>query len=172
MGVNALIRKVLGEVGINPDRFSLQWASAAEAPRFVKLITGFTQTVKDLGPLGSSEGFSPEEAAARIQMGLDLVSSQKIRVSFGNVTKSLRKDGNLTDAHIAEVVNDKMAVGISNSILESSLLAFLKVKSPATLTSLLKETGADKEAAEKILAGLEKKGKISLKGKKWAIASA
>jgi len=41
--------KVLAEVGINPDRFSIEWASAAEAPRFVKLITEFTIKMKELG---------------------------------------------------------------------------------------------------------------------------
>jgi coenzyme F420-reducing hydrogenase delta subunit len=28
MGMNALVFNVLKEIGINPDRFSLQWASA------------------------------------------------------------------------------------------------------------------------------------------------
>ena len=54
MGVSALVKKVLAEVGINPDRFGLQWASAAEAPRFVKLITDFTMKTKELGPIGES----------------------------------------------------------------------------------------------------------------------
>jgi coenzyme F420-reducing hydrogenase delta subunit len=42
MGVNTLTRKALQDVGISEERDSLPWASAAEAPRFVRLITKFT----------------------------------------------------------------------------------------------------------------------------------
>ena len=59
MGADALVRKVLEEVGIRTERYDLEWASAAEAPRFVQLITDFTQRIKELGPLGAAEGLSP-----------------------------------------------------------------------------------------------------------------
>ena len=49
-------RRILEDLKVNPDRLSLEWVSAAEAPRFVKVITEFTERVRDLGPLGSSEG--------------------------------------------------------------------------------------------------------------------
>ncbi len=114
MGVNGLVKKVLAEIGINPDRFSLQWASAAEAPRFVKLITDFTMKVKDLGPLGHAEGVAPEEMQARIAKALALVSDRKLRVAFGNVTKSLRKEGNkVTNEMIASLVDEKLSKTIT-----------------------------------------------------------
>lgn len=46
-----LLRNLLGYAGINPDRLRLAWVSAAEAPRFVKVTTEFTETVRELGPL-------------------------------------------------------------------------------------------------------------------------
>ena len=95
MGVNGLVHKVLTEVGIRPERFNLQWASAAEAPRFVKLITDYTQQIKALGPLGQAEGLTPEEAKARVQKALNLVSDRKLRVGFGNVTKTMRLEGDI-----------------------------------------------------------------------------
>jgi hypothetical protein len=116
MGVNALVKKVLNEAGIEPKRFSLQWASAAEAPRFVKLITEFTEQIKELGPLGQSEGFSPDEIKTRAQKALGLVSDKKLRISFGNMTKTLRKDGDkVTKAKISELVEQKLSKIISDS---------------------------------------------------------
>jgi len=113
MGVNALIKKVLREAGIKEERFNLQWASAAEAPRFVKLITEFTSRMRELGPLGEAEGMTREEAMARIAKALDLVSSQKLRVQFGNVTKAVRKDvPNITDESLAAVVDEKLSKAI------------------------------------------------------------
>ena len=117
MGVNALIKKVLTEIGINPVRFNLQWASAAEAPRFVKLITDFTQQVKELGPLGQAEGLSPEELQDRIAKALALVSDKKLRVGFGNVTKSMRKEGSkVTPEWIANIVDEKLSKTINSAL--------------------------------------------------------
>ena len=109
MGVDALVRKVLEDVGIRKERYDLQWASAAEAPRFVKLITDFTEQMRELGPLGEAEGMSKEEIKERLQKALDVVSDQKVRVSFGNAAKAVRKDAIWTPEHIDEVVATKMA---------------------------------------------------------------
>ena len=115
MGVNGLILKVLKEVGLDPRRYSLQWASAAEAPRFVKLITAFTNTVKDLGPLGQAEGLKPEEAQERAKKALELVSDRKLRMGFGNLSKELRKSvPGITDETITTAVDEKLTKTISS----------------------------------------------------------
>jgi len=117
MGVNGLVHKVLTEVGIRPERFNLQWASAAEAPRFVKLITEYTKQIKELGPLGQAEGLTPAEAKARVQKALDLVSDRKLRVGFGNVTKTLRQEGaKVTDGSIAQTIDEKLSKTISSAL--------------------------------------------------------
>jgi F420-non-reducing hydrogenase iron-sulfur subunit len=116
MGVDALVKTVLKEVGIRPERYDLQWASAAEAPRFVRLITEFTRRIKDLGPLGHAEGLSPDEVKARIDKALQLVSDRKVRMALGNATKSVRKDANFTEARIAQVIDDKVGKTIAGAL--------------------------------------------------------
>jgi hypothetical protein len=116
MGADALVRKVLEEVGIRTERYDLEWASAAEAPRFVELITRFTERMKELGPLGEAEGLSPEEVKERLQKGLDVVSSQKVRISFGNASKAVRKDADWTREHIDEVITTKMAKSLDKAL--------------------------------------------------------
>lgn len=37
-------------MGINPERFTIEWVSSAEAPRFAELVTKFVQKIKGLGP--------------------------------------------------------------------------------------------------------------------------
>ena len=113
MSVNVLVRKILKEIGINPERYNLKWASAAEAPRFVKLITEFTARIRDLGPLGQAEGIKPEEIKVRIAKALELVNSQKLRMSFGTTTKALRKDKDYSDAHLVEVIDAKLGKTIA-----------------------------------------------------------
>lgn len=41
---------MLENAGIDPERFSLQWVSSAEAPRFADVVTQFTEKVRSLGP--------------------------------------------------------------------------------------------------------------------------
>jgi coenzyme F420-reducing hydrogenase delta subunit len=46
-----LLRNLLGYTGIHPDRLILDWVSSAEAPKFAKVATEFTEVVRVLGPL-------------------------------------------------------------------------------------------------------------------------
>ncbi len=115
MGMNALIFNVLQEIGINPARFSLQWASAAEAPRFVKLITEFSGKIKELGPLGESEGIEPDELKIRLDKALAAVSSRKVRMVYGNTTKSIRKEGIFTQEYISGVIEEKLTKAIKGA---------------------------------------------------------
>ena len=42
---------ILENVGINPDRYRLEWVSASEGKRFSEVVTEFVNTVKELGPM-------------------------------------------------------------------------------------------------------------------------
>ena len=46
-----LLRNMLGEFGIEPERLRLEWVSASEGARFAEVVTDFTKTIKELGPL-------------------------------------------------------------------------------------------------------------------------
>ncbi len=45
------LKEVLEKVGIEPERFHLEWISASEGKRFAKVITDFVGKIKELGPL-------------------------------------------------------------------------------------------------------------------------
>jgi len=45
-----LLRKLLRELGINPDRVRLEWASASEGQRFAEIVRDFTEQLRRLGP--------------------------------------------------------------------------------------------------------------------------
>ena len=116
MGMNGLVGSILQGIGINPERFSLQWASAAEAPRFVKLITGFTTRIKELGPLGEAEGIGPDELKVRLEKALEAVSSRKVRMVYGNTAKAIRKEGIFTQEYINSVIEEKLTKAISGAL--------------------------------------------------------
>jgi len=46
-----LLRRLLEEMGIEPERFRHEWVSAAEGEKFSRLVTEMTEQVRELGPL-------------------------------------------------------------------------------------------------------------------------
>lgn len=45
-----LLKRLLPQLGIKPDRLKLEWVSAAEGQRFAEVVNGFVETIKELGP--------------------------------------------------------------------------------------------------------------------------
>jgi len=50
-----LIKQLLSQLGIEPQRLRLEWVSAAEGQRFAQVVTEFTEELKQLGPLKKPE---------------------------------------------------------------------------------------------------------------------
>ncbi|MGD0266030.1 MAG: hydrogenase iron-sulfur subunit [Candidatus Methylomirabilota bacterium] len=46
-----LMRRLLAELGLEPERFRHEWVSAAEGEKFSKLVGEMTEQVRALGPL-------------------------------------------------------------------------------------------------------------------------
>lgn len=46
-----MLKMILPQFGINPDRLRLEWISAAEAEKYAKVSFEFTEEIKKLGPL-------------------------------------------------------------------------------------------------------------------------
>ena len=46
----ALLKKVLGQFGIEPERLRIEWISASEGDRFAKTMKEITDQIRKLGP--------------------------------------------------------------------------------------------------------------------------
>lgn len=86
LGNSLMAGRILGAVGVNPERLRLEWVSAGEGTRFAEVMNEFSSKVKGLGPLGSSEGVdiadlqSGLEAATRLVPYIKLVERERLRV--------------------------------------------------------------------------------------------
>jgi F420-non-reducing hydrogenase iron-sulfur subunit len=65
LGRFLLLRRTLEALGIEPARFQLVWASAAEGQRFAREIARITEEVRALGPLAWSPA---TDGAARLDL--------------------------------------------------------------------------------------------------------
>jgi len=46
----ALLRELLDYMGIDKERFRIEWVSASEGKRFAKIVSDFTEDMTKLGP--------------------------------------------------------------------------------------------------------------------------
>ncbi len=60
----ALLKMLLEQYGINPDRLHLEWVSASEGVKFQKTIKDFTEEIREMGPNPLKEA-EKEEAAQK-----------------------------------------------------------------------------------------------------------
>ncbi len=59
----ALIKHLISQLGIEPERLKMEWVSAAEGQRFAQVVTEFTDELKQLGPLTKAAEKAPAAAA-------------------------------------------------------------------------------------------------------------
>jgi len=81
-------RKLLERIGINPKRLRLEWISASEGTRHAEVMNDFGKQLKEMGPLGESEGLDAETlklnlmAVTRLLPYAKLVERERLRVRF------------------------------------------------------------------------------------------
>lgn len=103
----SLVHEVLARIGINKERLLIDWASAAEGPNFVKIITQFTHRVAALGPLGSSEKLDTEEVRYKLSAAAEAARGRKVRTGLINASKEMIKGGDFSRETISGLVAAK-----------------------------------------------------------------
>lgn len=88
-----VVTRLLRHLGINPQRLLLEWVSAAEGPRFAEVVTGFTNQVKDMGPLGTEGPKGQGHLNIKLEAAARAVSGVTLRWVAAKQTEFM-KDGN------------------------------------------------------------------------------
>ncbi len=52
LGRFSVMKKMLVHMGVEPERFRLEWISASEGERYAEVVNEMTESVRALGPLG------------------------------------------------------------------------------------------------------------------------
>jgi F420-non-reducing hydrogenase iron-sulfur subunit len=73
-----LCRKIMEHIGINPERLVIDWCDAGEGIRFGKIMNELSNKVKELGPLGASEGIDKDELKSKLEEVTKLVPYIKL----------------------------------------------------------------------------------------------
>ncbi len=106
-----LVKKIMAHVGLNPDRLRMQFMSGAEANVFVASTNSFIKTIKDLGPIGNSEGLVDGEVRSKLARVEKLVSYIKIakKEKLNRRLNPEEYEGYFTEDEIAQLLNEAPA---------------------------------------------------------------
>lgn len=150
-----LVKILMRLIGLNIERFKLEWVSSAEPAKLVEDLKKFFEVVKALGPLGSSEGLSLEDLEFRLGCAELVCQNMQVRATYGNIAKELKKLSDFSIGTIKQKVEEKLGKLVKNKFYEIGVKELLK-ESPKSVDYLLQKTGAEKELLEEILAKVVK----------------
>ena len=106
------LRILLPRIGVDPRRLRLDWVSAAEGGRFAEVVTEFTRTVKQVGPLGKAEGLSSQDLQRGLILGRRVFQEERLRWLVG-------REWQLTEQQ--NVYGEKVDQGEFDSLLERTI---------------------------------------------------
>ena len=81
-----ICRKIMEHIGLNPERLRIEFMSGADGNILAEVTNEFTNKVRELGPLGKSEGIDENElklkleAVSKLVPYIKLVERERLRV--------------------------------------------------------------------------------------------
>jgi F420-non-reducing hydrogenase iron-sulfur subunit len=126
-----LCRKLLGYIGVNPERLRLEWVSASEGIRFAEVMTDFTGKLKKLGPLAGAGGMDEKglklklEAVSRLIPYIKLVERERLRVRF-------RTEQEYNEFFASDEVNRLLSDLIADKLAISRIMLLLRERPLST----------------------------------------
>jgi F420-non-reducing hydrogenase iron-sulfur subunit len=112
-----LSKKIMEQIGLNRERLMIEFMSGGEGIFFAEVMNDFGKKVKEIGPIGQSEGIDEKtlktklEAVTRLVPYIRLVERERLRVRFD--TEKEYDDffsSDEVDRLFSELIADKLAV--------------------------------------------------------------
>ncbi len=73
-----ICKKLLGYIGVDPDRLRLEWLSSSEGIRFADTMNDFSAQIRRMGPLGEGEGLDADALRIKLQAVTQLIPYVKL----------------------------------------------------------------------------------------------
>ncbi len=156
---HTLVTRILKDLKVNPDRLSLEWVSAAEAPRFVRVITDFTNRIKKLGPLGSSENLDHKDLTVKLKAAKMALEGRRLRMVFARQAKYMKHEGTYREIPRDHKLHADLDKALAGEIATNGLLLYLQ-ETPREVGELAGLLDVSSEDVVDYFKKLEKKGLI------------
>jgi coenzyme F420-reducing hydrogenase delta subunit/biotin operon repressor len=141
LSVAHLCKKLMGHIGLNPERLRIQFMSGGEGILFAEVMNDFSKKIRELGPLGISDGIDKNvlktrlEAVTSLVPYMRLVERERLRLPFR--TKEEFDTFFTSDEFnrlFKELILDKLAISQITSLLKGKPLSTGKIAEALGLT--------------------------------------
>jgi NADH-quinone oxidoreductase subunit E len=155
LSVIHICKKLLKQIGVNPERLRLEWVSASQGIRFAEVMTDFAKKLKELGPLGVGEGIDTNrlklklEAARSLVPYIKLVERERLRVHFDTEDEYAKFFASEeVDRLFRELIVDKLTISQILSLLREKPLSTGEISeilglSPSEVSRYLNSSAKD-----------------------------
>lgn len=134
-------KKIMGHLGLRPERLRIQFMSGAEGGLFVESVNDFVKKVKELGPLGEGEGLDEKglklklEAVTGLIPYIRLVERERLRLP-PMAEEEYQKffDSDELKRIFDETIIEKLAIGQIVSLLRKGPLTTGEIAQGVGLT--------------------------------------
>ncbi len=164
-----LCKRLLERLGLDPRRIGIEFLSSGEGARFAEATDAFTAQVRELGPLGRSEGLAPD----RLRNGLDALESI---VPYLRMILAEKLNPGLPspEAYDAFFASDDVDRVIDEAVVEKWIMArvaLLLRASPLATAEIAERLGLSPSEASRYLAAAVARGVIryDLSQKRYAL---
>jgi coenzyme F420-reducing hydrogenase delta subunit len=170
LGMVYLCRKIMEHIGLNPERLRVEFMSSGEGILFTEVVNDFGKKIKDLGPLGTSEGIDKNrirfklEAVSKLVPYIKLVERERLRVP---VKSEEAYHAFFTSDEVNRLFNELIA----DKLVLSQIMSLLREKSLST-AEISESLGLNPSEVSRHMNGSSRQGFVRYdeSGKRFALA--
>jgi F420-non-reducing hydrogenase iron-sulfur subunit len=170
LGNSFIAKRILGHLGINPDRLRLEWVSAGEGIRFAEVMNDFSAKVKSLGPFGQSEEIDVAELRSRLDTATQLVPYIKL-VERERLRVPVRTEEGYEKFFGSAEFDELFKELILDKLMMSRIMGIVRLK-PASAGELSEGLGLDPSEVTRHLQDLAHQGIVRLEKGQASVAAA
>jgi F420-non-reducing hydrogenase iron-sulfur subunit len=127
-----LMWKLLEDAGVDPKRLRLEWVSASEGEKFSKVVTEFTETIRNLGPIQVKKD---EALRSRVAAADEASDTFRLRALVGKEL-GLEKTGNVYGNKLEQTELEKLIDSATKEEFERALILELSKDKPRSVKDL------------------------------------
>jgi coenzyme F420-reducing hydrogenase delta subunit/Fe-S-cluster-containing hydrogenase component 2 len=122
-----LCRRIMEHIGLNPARLRVEFMTSGEGNIFAEVVDDFSRSVRELGPLGQSEGLDEDELRSKLAEVRKLVPYIKIEKREKLAARLKNKeeyDGLFTRQEIDELFSEMVSYHIDPAKCQACMICY------------------------------------------------
>jgi F420-non-reducing hydrogenase iron-sulfur subunit len=156
-----MLRRLLRNVGIKPERLRLEWVSAAEGGRFADMVKDFTDQLKRLGSSPLSREEPDERALECIRAAQRAAGTSRLRTLVGR-EKELTEEGNVYEEKVSQEEFDRlMEESVEQEYLRGRIYLLARAKS-MSVEELTKQLRVESEIILRHVVVMRRRGLLKM----------